>query len=62
MHRHAETWARRNLDPEGKHHVFIHDVTGAYSQLNIQGNQSSIVIVIVIVIYIYIHIYIVIVY
>jgi len=40
MHRHVETWARRNLDPEGKNHVFITDVTGGYSQLNIQGPRS----------------------
>jgi 4-methylaminobutanoate oxidase (formaldehyde-forming) len=40
MHRHAETWARRHLDTEGNKHVFITDVTGGYSQLNIQGPNS----------------------
>lgn len=40
MHRHVETWAKRHLDPEGQHHVFVTDVTGGYSQLNIQGPRS----------------------
>lgn len=40
MHRHVETWARRHLDPEGTKHVTIADVTGGYSQLNIQGPRS----------------------
>ena len=33
MHRHVETWAKRNLDPEGVNHVFLTDVTGAYAQV-----------------------------
>ena len=33
MHRHVETWMTRNLDPEGKSHVFLSDVTGAYAQV-----------------------------
>jgi glycine cleavage system aminomethyltransferase T/glycine/D-amino acid oxidase-like deaminating enzyme len=37
MHRHAETWMKRNM--EG-HHAFVTDVTGAYGQLNIQGPKS----------------------
>jgi glycine cleavage system aminomethyltransferase T len=40
MHRHVETWAKRNLDPEGNKHVFITDVTGGYAQLNLQGPKS----------------------
>ena len=34
MHRHVETWMKRNLDPEGKSHVFLSDVTGAYAQVS----------------------------
>jgi glycine cleavage system aminomethyltransferase T/glycine/D-amino acid oxidase-like deaminating enzyme len=38
MHRHAETWMKRNtLETE---HAFVTDVTGAYGQLNIQGPKS----------------------
>jgi 4-methylaminobutanoate oxidase (formaldehyde-forming) len=37
MHRHVETFAKRNLNPKGDKHVFLYDVTGAYAQLNIQG-------------------------
>ena len=37
MHRHVETWAKRNLDPNGDKHVFMSDVSGAFAQLNIQG-------------------------
>lgn len=37
MHRHAETWMKRNM--EG-HHAFVTDMTGAYGQLNIQGPKS----------------------
>jgi 4-methylaminobutanoate oxidase (formaldehyde-forming) len=33
MHRHVETWAKRNLDPSGEKHVFLTDVTGAYAQV-----------------------------
>jgi glycine cleavage system aminomethyltransferase T len=40
MHRHVETWLSRNLDPSGLLHVFSHDVTGGYAQLNIQGPRS----------------------
>ena len=40
MHRHAETWLKRHLDPEGNKHVFFTDVTGAYAQLNVQGPLS----------------------
>lgn len=40
MHRHVETWAKRNLNPDGSKHVFLTDVTGGYAQLNIQGPKS----------------------
>ena len=40
MHGHAKTWLHRHLDPEGQRHVAVTDVTGAYSQLNIQGPLS----------------------
>eukprot|EP01124_Arcella_intermedia_P011758 TRINITY_DN18176_c0_g1_i1.p1 TRINITY_DN18176_c0_g1~~TRINITY_DN18176_c0_g1_i1.p1 ORF type:complete len:872 (-),score=147.40 TRINITY_DN18176_c0_g1_i1:72-2687(-) len=40
MHRHVETWARRHLDPSGTKHVSVTDITGGYSQLNIQGPRS----------------------
>jgi len=40
MHRHVETFAKRNLDVDGKKHVFISDVTGGFAQLNIQGPKS----------------------
>lgn len=40
MHRHVETWLSRHLDPTGTLHVFSHDVTGGYAQLNIQGPRS----------------------
>lgn len=40
MHRHVETWMKRNLNPNGNRHVFLTDVTGAYAQLNIQGPRS----------------------
>lgn len=33
MHRHVETWLARNLDPEGRAHVFLTDVTGGYAQV-----------------------------
>jgi 4-methylaminobutanoate oxidase (formaldehyde-forming) len=35
MLRHVETWMRRHVTKN--EHVFIHDVTGAYAQINIQG-------------------------
>jgi len=38
MHRHAETWLRRNI-PEGAH-AHVVDVTSSYGQLNIQGPRS----------------------
>lgn len=37
-HRHVESWMRRHCSPDS--HCFITDVTGLYSQLNIQGPQS----------------------
>jgi len=40
MHGHVETWARRHLNPTGKSNIFISDVTGSFSQLNIQGPKS----------------------
>jgi len=40
MHRHAETWLRRHLDPTGSHHVALSDITGGFAQLNIQGPKS----------------------
>lgn len=40
MHRHAETWMKRHLDPKGENHVAISDITGGYAQLNIQGPKS----------------------
>jgi glycine cleavage system aminomethyltransferase T/glycine/D-amino acid oxidase-like deaminating enzyme len=38
MHRHAETWLRRNTAPEA--HVVITDVTSGFGQLNLQGPRS----------------------
>jgi 4-methylaminobutanoate oxidase (formaldehyde-forming) len=38
MHRHAETWIKRNT-PEDAHSI-VTDVTSAYGQLNIQGPKS----------------------
>jgi 4-methylaminobutanoate oxidase (formaldehyde-forming) len=38
MHRHAETWLKRNIPEEA--HCFITDMTSAYSQLNILGPNS----------------------
>ena len=40
MHRHAETWMRRHLDPQGDKHVALSDITGSIAQLNIQGPRS----------------------
>jgi len=36
-HRHVETWMRRAF---GDAHAFVSDVTGAYTQLNVQGPRS----------------------
>jgi glycine cleavage system aminomethyltransferase T/glycine/D-amino acid oxidase-like deaminating enzyme len=38
MHRHAETWMRRNV-PDGAHAV-VTDVTSGYCQINVQGPKS----------------------
>lgn len=38
MHRHAETWMKRNI-PENAH-VFVTDVTSGFGQLNVQGPHS----------------------
>ncbi len=38
MHRHAETWLKRNIPAD--HHAFVTDMTSAYSQINIQGPDS----------------------
>jgi 4-methylaminobutanoate oxidase (formaldehyde-forming) len=38
MHRHAETWLKRNIP--GDAHAFVTDMTSAYAQLNIQGPNS----------------------
>ena len=38
MHRHAETWMKRNIS--NNDHAFVTDVTSAYGQLNIQGPKS----------------------
>jgi 4-methylaminobutanoate oxidase (formaldehyde-forming) len=38
MHRHAETWMRRNV-PDGAH-AAITDVTSGYCQINVQGPKS----------------------
>lgn len=38
MHRHAETWMKRNIPNDA--HAFVTDVTGAYGQLNLQGPNS----------------------
>lgn len=37
MHRHVETWMKRHVFEK---HVFITDVTGSYTQINIQGPNS----------------------
>lgn len=37
MHRHAETWMKKNM--EGAH-AFVTDMSGAYGQLNIQGPKA----------------------
>jgi len=38
MHRHAETWLRRNIPEEA--HAFVTDVTSGFGQLNVQGPRS----------------------
>jgi len=38
MHRHAETWLKRNIPDDS--HAFVTDMTSAYAQLNIQGPKS----------------------
>lgn len=38
MHRHVETWLRRNIPDDA--HVHVGDLTSAYGQLNIQGPRS----------------------
>lgn len=38
MHRHAETWIKRNITADA--HVVVTDVTSSYGQLNLQGPNS----------------------
>ncbi|MBT3586637.1 MAG: aminomethyl transferase family protein, partial [Halobacteriovoraceae bacterium] len=38
MHRHVETWMKKNILPE--EHCFVSDITNGLSQLNIQGPRS----------------------
>ncbi|MCB0336345.1 MAG: hypothetical protein KDD62_08560, partial [Bdellovibrionales bacterium] len=38
MHRHVETWLRRNIPSDA--HAFVTDVTSAFGQLNVQGPKS----------------------
>lgn len=38
MHRHAETWLKRQISDDD--HAFVTDMTSAYGQLNIQGPRS----------------------
>jgi len=38
MHRHAETWLKRQISAND--HAFVTDITSAYGQLNIQGPRS----------------------
>ena len=38
MHRHAETWMRRNIPAES--YAYVTDVTSAYTQINIHGPSS----------------------
>ena len=38
MHRHAETWLKRNIPDNA--HAFVTDMTSAFAQLNIQGPKS----------------------
>lgn len=39
MHRHAETWLKRNIPDDA--HAFVTDVTSGYGQLNLQGPNSN---------------------
>jgi 4-methylaminobutanoate oxidase (formaldehyde-forming) len=38
MHRHAETWLKRNIPDDA--HAFLTDMTSAFAQLNVQGPKS----------------------
>lgn len=38
MHRHAETWMKRNIPDDA--HAFVTDVTSSFGQLNVQGPKS----------------------
>lgn len=38
MHRHAETWLKRNIPDDA--HAFVTDMTSAFAQLNVQGPKS----------------------
>ncbi len=38
MHRHAETWLKKNIPADS--HAFVTDMTSGYSQINIQGPKS----------------------
>ncbi|OVE81354.1 oxidoreductase [bacterium K02(2017)] len=38
MHRHAETWLKRNISADA--HAIVTDVTSGYGQLNVQGPKS----------------------
>ncbi len=38
MHRHAETWLKRNIPSDA--HAFVTDMTSAYAQFNVQGPAS----------------------
>jgi 4-methylaminobutanoate oxidase (formaldehyde-forming) len=38
MHRHAESWLKRNIPADA--HAFVTDVTSAYAQINVQGPKS----------------------
>ncbi len=38
MHRHAETWLKKNISDDK--HAFVTDMTSAYAQINIQGPKS----------------------
>jgi len=38
MHRHAETWLKKNISDDS--HAFVTDMTSAYAQINIQGPKS----------------------
>ena len=38
MHRHAQTWLKKNISDDS--HAFVTDMTSAYAQINIQGPKS----------------------